>query len=117
MRLAIAPLCVALVAATAAPASACFAAREFPTKAHAAAAQAPRIGFVGRVGMTHVIDGYSGKAIVEIAVVDAFGAKLPSTIHVVNPGCCTCVSIGGEPGQEVTSIVRRGDDGLFHLDY
>ena len=116
MRVALVPLCLALVAATALPANACRVARPAPTKAQAAAAQAPKLGFVGHVAWTYTGNKH-GREVVQINVAEDFGAGLPPVIYVVNPGCCVCVGIGGERGQEVTSIVRHGDDGLYHLDY
>jgi hypothetical protein len=104
------------MAASVLPANACRAARPLPTRDQVASVAPPRAGFVGKVASTRTTNEYGG-AIVQVDVTESFGEKLPPVIHVVNPGCCVCVSIGGERGQQVTSIVRRGDDGLYHLDY
>jgi hypothetical protein len=58
-----------------------------------------------------------GQSIVKVEITENFSGKLPPVIFVFNPGCCFCVGIGGAHGDEVMTIVRRGDDGLFHLDY
>jgi hypothetical protein len=112
-------LAIACLAATIVPAEACAVFRPPPDKQQAAAAQFPRLGFVGRVKATFEAPEtkQSGESIVWIEVTQDFSNKLPPLIYVLNPGCCLCVSIGGARGDEVISIVRRGDDGLFHLDY
>ena len=94
-------------------------ARSLPSLATVAAAEYPSLGFVGRVVATYETGAtkQNGEAIVKIAVTKDFSGKLPLMIFVLNPGCCVCVSIGGANGDEVMSIVQRGDDGLFQLAY
>jgi len=52
-----------------------------------------------------------------IQVTKDFSGKLPPVIYVLNPGCCVCMGIGTAPGEEVMTIVQRGEDGLFQLAY
>ena len=88
-------------------------------RAHQSASRC-RAGAQARFRRTRGVDlsgNKHGREVVQINVAEDFGAGLPPVIYVVNPGCCVCVGIGGERGQEVTSIVRHGDDGLYHLDY
>jgi hypothetical protein len=108
--------CAMLLAAGVLPAQACAVQRPEPTKAQAAAVEPPRSGFVGKVAWTYTADK-NGRAIVQVNVDESFGEKLPPVVYVVNPGCCVCVGIGGKRGQDVVSIVSRGDDGLYHLNY
>jgi len=112
---------IVLVLASAAvvPAQACRVARPPATIANAKEAKEPRLGLVGRIKTTYVADETkkNGESIVRVEVVQDFSGKLPETIFVLNPGCCVCVGIGGRPGDEVITIVRHGEDGLFHLDY
>jgi hypothetical protein len=112
-------LAAAGFAGTTFPANACRVARPLPTKQQVAAAENPRLGFVGRIMATFTTEQtkQTGQAIVEIKVTEDFTKLLPPVIYVLNPGCCVCVGIGGKNGEEVMTIVRRGDDGLFHLDY
>jgi hypothetical protein len=112
-------LAVASLATMVIPAQACRVYRPPLTKQQAALAEYPRLGFVGRISTT--FEGprtkHTGQSIVQVEVTQDFSRKLPSMIYVFNPGCCVCVGIGGTPGDEVVSIVHRGDDGLFQLDY
>jgi hypothetical protein len=90
-----------------------------PTRQQAAAAAAPRFGFAGRIMAIFTADEtrQSGQAIVQVEITEDFSGKLPRLIFVLDPGCCVCVGISGKVGDEVLTIVRRGDDGLFQLDY
>ena len=101
------------------PAQACRVARPPATIAAAKDATEPRFGLVGQIKATYVADETkgNGESIVRLEVIQDFSGKLPPSIFVLNPGCCVCVSIGGETGKEVITIVRRDSDGLFHLDY
>jgi hypothetical protein len=89
-----------------------------PTVAAAKQAKEPNLGLVGRITATYYanLPRYA-ESIVHVEVTQDFTGKLPQTIDVLNPGCCMCVSIGGHDGDEVITIVRRGDDGLFYLAY
>jgi hypothetical protein len=118
-RVAVLILPAAVLAGTISPANACRVERPLPTKLEVAAAKEPRLGFVGRIMTTFSAEEtkQSGQAIVQIEVTEDFTKLLPPVIYVLNPGCCVCVRIGGKRGEAVMTIVRRGDDGLFHLDY
>jgi hypothetical protein len=117
-RLGIAPLIV-LLAGFANPAEACRVPRPLPTRPQAAAVAEPRFGFAGRIMAIYTADETraNGQAIIQVDVTENFSGKLPPVIFVLDPGCCVCVGISGKRGDEVVTIVRRGDDGLFHLDY
>ena len=106
-----------LAAGSAGPTWACRVARPPPTLEDAKQAKAPFLGLVGIIKATYVADEtkQNGESIVRVDVAQDFTGKLPPTIFVLNPGCCVCVSIGGRSGEEVITIVRRGDDGWFHL--
>jgi hypothetical protein len=108
-----------LAAGGALPAWACRVSRPPATFAAAKQAKEPDLGLVGRIKATYVADETkeNGESIVRVDVTQDFTGKLPPTIFVLNPGCCMCVSIGGLSGEEVITIVRRGDDGLFYLAY
>jgi hypothetical protein len=102
------------------PASACRVERPHPKLADAEQAKEPLLGLVGRINATYVPNDETknyGQSIVSVQVTQDFTGKLPPTIFVLNPGCCVCVHIGGHIGDEVITIVRRGDDGLFYLAY
>ena len=111
----------AALSAPVAPALACRVAKALPTIEQIAAAKAPQLGFAGKVLSTFHPDDEkqkkAGQSVVQIEVTRDFSGQLPSVIYVFNPGCCVCVGIGGAKGEEVKSIIRRGEDGLFHLDY
>jgi hypothetical protein len=119
MRVARTAFAAASLAMLAIPAQACRMPRPLPTLEQVATAAEPRQGFVGRVAATYETDATKkyGEAIVKIEITKDFSGKLPPVIYVLNPGCCVCVGIGGAPGQEVMSIVQRGEDGLFQLAY
>jgi hypothetical protein len=112
-------LLVLFLAGFANPAEACALPRPLPTRPQAAAAEEPRFGFAGRIVAIFTADEtrQSGQAIAQVEITEDFSGKLPPVIFVLHPGCCVCVGIGGKRGDEVVTIVRRGDDGLFHLDY
>jgi len=109
-------VCAVVLTAGILPAQACRVAHAPPTKAEAAAVQPPRSGFVGKITWAQTPDK-NGRAIVTVRVLESYGAKLPQFIQVLDPGCCVCVGIAHELGEEVVSIVRLGGDQLFQLDY
>ena len=93
--------------------------RPLPTLEQVKAAKFPKLGFVGKVSATFENEETktSGQAIVWIEVTRDFSGKLPGAIYVLNPGGGMCVGISTVKGEEIKTIVKRGDDGLFHLDY
>jgi hypothetical protein len=106
-----------LAAGSVLPASACRVMRPPATLVRAQEAKEPNLGLVGHIKETYVSDEKTDQSIVRVDVTQDFTGKLPPTIFVFNPGCCVCVSIGGHSGDEVVTIVQRGDDGLFYLAY
>ncbi|WP_296524461.1 hypothetical protein [Rhodoplanes sp.] len=108
-----------LIAGLVSPAEACRVSRPHPTRADAAAAEKPRIGLVGRILERFVSERSirGDRVVVAVEVTEDFGAELPHVIHILDPGCCMCVDLAGKTGDEVLTIVKRQDDGLFHLDY
>jgi hypothetical protein len=109
---------IGLVAASTLPAWACRVSRPPVTFEKAKEAKEPNLGLVGRITATYVADpAQYGESIVRVEVTQDFTGKLPKIVYVLNPGCCVCVFIGGNNGDEVITIVRRGDDGLFYLAY
>jgi hypothetical protein len=119
MRVARTAFAAACLATLAIPAQACRVDRPPPKLEQVAAAVEPKQGFVGRVVATYETEATKerGEAIVKIEITKDFSGKLPPVIYVLNPGCCVCVGIGGAPGEQVMSIVQRGEDGLFQLAY
>ena len=119
IRLAQIALCAAYVVALTTSAQACAIMRPLPSLEQIRAAKFPKLGFVGKVVATFEKEKTkaSGEAIVFIEITRDFSGKLPRAIYVLNPGAETCVGISTEKGEEVRTIVQRGDDGLFHLAY
>jgi hypothetical protein len=108
-----------LAAGGALPAWACRVLHPSPNLAEAQQAKEPNLGLVGRIKATYFADETKQytESIVRVDVIQDFAGKLPPTIFILNYDCCICVSIGGRSGDEVITIVRRGDDGLFYLAY
>jgi len=116
IRLAQIALCAAYLVALTTSAQACAIRRPDPTLEQVKAAKFPKLGFVGKVVATFENEAW-GAAIVFIEITRDFSGKLPRAIYVLNPGGAMCVSISTVKGDEITTIVRRGEDGVFHLDY
>jgi len=109
-------LCAALLAASILPAQACDVARTPPTKPDLAAVKPPRSGVVGKIVWVQTHDK-NWRGIVTVRVVESFGEKLLPFIQVADPECCLCGGTEHELNKEVVSIVGRGGDQLYQLDY
>ena len=112
-------LCAAYLVGLTTSAQACAIWRPPPNLEQVKAAKFPKLGFVGKVVATFENEKTkaSGEAIVFIEITRDFSGRLPGAIYVLNPGGGMCLGISTVKGEEIQTIVRRGDDGLFHLDY